>query len=171
MRDYIDSIKKRDLAARGALQILLLYPGVQAYIWYKVANTLYKKGLRFIPELIMFWVRCFLNIEIHPAATIGKRLFIDHGTGLVIGATAVIGDDVTIYHGVTLGAVGKGAVPGAKRHPTVENHVVIGAGAKILGDITLREGCYVGANAVVLKDVPSGMTAVGVPAINKMPKT
>jgi len=167
MNDYIKSIKERDLAARNTFQILLLYPGVQAFIWYKVANFLYKKGLRFIPEAIMYLVRCFLNIEIHPAATIGKRLFIDHGTGLVIGATCLIGDDVTIYHGVTLGAVGKGAVPGAKRHPTVEDKVVIGAGSKILGDITLGAGSYVGANAVVLKDVPPGATAVGVPAVHK----
>jgi len=170
MRDYFESIKKRDLAARNWFQILVLYPGVQAYLWYKLANKLHRRGWRFIPEMIMFVVRNSLNIEIHPGATIGKRLFIDHGTGIVIGATAIIGDDVTLYHGVTLGAVGKGAVPGAKRHPTVENSVVIGAGAKILGDITLREGCYVGANAVVLKEVPAGMTAVGVPAVNKMPK-
>ncbi|MCL1948272.1 MAG: serine acetyltransferase [Turicibacter sp.] len=167
MKDFIDSIKARDLAARNAFQILLLYPGVQAYLWYKAANYLYKRGLRFLPEWIMYVVRSSLNIEIHPAAKIGKRLFIDHGTGLVIGATAVVGDDVTIYHGVTLGAVGKGAVPGAKRHPTVEDGVVIGAGAKILGDITLGKGCYVGANAVVRKDVPPGATAVGVPAVTK----
>ena len=167
MKDYFDSIKRRDLAARSVLQIILLYPGVQAFFWYKAANYLYKKGLRFLPEAIMYLVRCLLNIEIHPAATIGKRLFIDHGTGVVIGATALIGDDVTIYHGVTLGAVGKGAVPGAKRHPTVENNVVIGAGAKILGDITLGKDSYIGANAVVLKDVPPGITAVGIPAVLK----
>lgn len=170
MRDYIESIKKRDLAARSTLQILFLYAGVQAFIVYKAANFLYKKGFQILPELMMYLVRCCLNIEIHPAAEIGKRLFIDHGTGVVIGATAVVGDDVTLYHGVTLGAVGKGAVAGAKRHPTVLNGAVIGAGAKILGDITIGQNSYVGANAVVLKDVPDGATAVGVPAVIKYSK-
>ena len=114
----------------------------------------------------MFCVRCTINIEIHPAAIIGKRLFIDHGTVVVIGATSIIGNDVTMYHGVTLGGVGRGGING-KRHPTVEDGVTIGAGAKILGDITLGEGCIIGANAVVLKDVPPYSTSVGIPSVIK----
>ncbi len=164
MKDYIKSIKERDPSARNFFQIILLYPGVQAVFWYRIANFLYINNLKFISELIMFTVRCVLNIEIHPAAKIGKRLFIDHGFGVVIGATSIIGDDVTIYHGVTLGSIK--LIPG-KRHPTVENNVIIGTGAKILGNITLGEGCKIGANAVVLKDVPPNKTSVGIPSIVK----
>ena len=166
VREYFQSIKRRDPAARNILQIILLYPGVQAIFWYRIAHFLYMNHLKFLAELMMYIVRCYLNIEIHPAAKIGKRLFIDHGTGVVIGATSIIGDDVTMYHGVTLGGVGRGGVSG-KRHPTVENNVTIGAGAKILGDITLGEGCFIGANAVVLTDVPPSKTSVGVPSIVK----
>lgn len=166
MKEYFDSIKRRDPAARNILQIILLYPGVQAVFWYRIAHFIYIHHFKFIGEFIMFLVRCTLNIEIHPAATIGKRLFIDHGTGVVIGATSVIGNDVTMYHGVTLGGIGRGCVSG-KRHPTVEDNVTIGAGAKILGDITLGKNSLIGANAVVLKDVPSTSTAVGVPSIIK----
>lgn len=162
MKGYFDSIKRRDPAARHMFQIILLYPGVQAIFWYRIAHVIYGFGLKFMGELLMYTVRCCLNIEIHPGATIGKRLFIDHGTGVVIGQTTIIGDDVTMYHGVTLGGTGKGSSSG-KRHPTVENNVVIGAGAKILGDVTLGEGCRIGANAVVLKDVPKESTVVGIP--------
>lgn len=162
MKDFIDSIKKRDPNARNIFQIILLYPGVQAVFWYKISHFLYTHQLKFIAELIMFLVRCFLNIEIHPAAQIGKRLFIDHGSGVVIGSTTIIGDGVTIYHGVTLGATGRKRIEG-KRHPTIEDNVTIGAGAKILGDITLGEGCIIGANAVILKDVEPYKTSVGVP--------
>lgn len=166
MREYFDSIKRRDPAARNIFQIILLYPGVQAIFWYRIAHFLYQHHFKLLAEMMMFIVRCVLNIEIHPAATIGKRLFIDHGTGVVIGATSVIGDDVTMYHGVTLGGVGRGDSSG-KRHPTVEDGVTIGAGAKVLGNITLGQGCMLGANAVVLKDVPPRKTSVGVPSAVK----
>jgi len=166
MRRYIESIKRRDPAARNTLQIILTYAGVQAVFWYRIANFLYLNKCKFMAEFITYAVRSSLNIEIHPAATIGKRLFIDHGTGVVIGATAVIGDDVTIFHGVTLGGIGRGDSTG-KRHPTVENRVMIGAGAKILGNVTLGEECCVGANAVILSDVPKKSTAVGVPGVIK----
>ena len=166
VKEYFESIKRRDPAARNIIQIILLYPGVQAVFWYRIAHFLYIHHLKFIAELMMFIVRCCLNIEIHPAAQIGKRLFIDHGTGVVIGATSIIGDDVTMYHGVTLGGVGRGDVTG-KRHPTVESNVTIGTCAKILGNITLGKGCIIGANAVVLKDVPPSKTSVGVPSIVK----
>ncbi len=163
MKEFFESIKRRDPAARHWVQILLLYPGVQAVLWYRVAHVIYIKGFRLIAELLMYAVRCFLNIEIHPGAQIGKRLFIDHGTGVVIGETTVIGNDVTLYHGVTLGGTGKG-MPGRKRHPTVKDGVIIGAGAKILGGVTLGTNCRVGANAVVLKDVPDEATAIGIPS-------
>ena len=163
MKEYFDSIKRRDPAARHWLQIILVYPGVHALFWYRIAHYINDRGLKLLAELIMFAVRCCLNIEIHPGAKIGKRLFIDHGTGVVIGQTTVIGDDVTMYHGVTLGGTGK-VSPTGKRHPTVENGVVIGAGAKVLGDVTLGEGCKIGANSVVIRDVPKHATVVGIPA-------
>lgn len=166
MKKYFESIKGRDPAARSIFQIIVLYPGVQAVFWYRIAHFIYAHHFKFIGEFIMFIVRCALNIEIHPAAIIGKRLFIDHGTGVVIGATSIIGNDVTIYHGVTLGGVGRGGITG-KRHPTVEDNVTIGSGAKILGNITLGNNCIIGANAVVLKDVPPATTAVGVPSVIK----
>lgn len=169
MKEYFESIKRRDPAARHWFQIVLLYPGVQAVFWYRIAHFIYGLHLKLMAEFMMFLVRCCLNIEIHPGATIGKRLFIDHGTGVVIGQTTVIGDDVTMYHGVTLGGTGK-VSPTGKRHPTVENNVVIGAGAKILGDVTLQEGCKVGANSVVIKDVPKGATVVGIPGEVKVRK-
>lgn len=164
MMQYLKSIMERDPACRSVLQAMLIYPSVHAIFWYRIAHFLYTKNLKFIAELIMFIVRCVLNIEIHPGAKIGKRLFIDHGTGVVIGATSIIGDDVTIYHGVTLGS---NKYTKGKRHPTVENNVTIGAGAKVLGNITLGEGSQIGANAVVLKDVPPYKTAVGVPSVIK----
>ena len=166
MREYFQSIKKRDPAARNILQIILTYPGVHAVFWYRIAHFIYTHHFKLVAEWIMFCVRCTINIEIHPAAIIGKRLFIDHGTGVVIGATSIIGNDVTMYHGVTLGGVGRGGING-KRHPTVEDGVTIGAGAKILGDITLGEGCIIGANAFVLKDVPPYSTSVGIPSVIK----
>ncbi|MCL1949463.1 MAG: serine O-acetyltransferase [Turicibacter sp.] len=166
MKDYFKSIKKRDPAAGSNLQILLYYPGVQALMWFRVASFLYHRKCRPIAEFIMYWVRLILGIEIHPAATIGKRLFIDHGTGVVIGATAIIGDDVTIFHGVTLGGTSVGTKPG-RRHPKIGNQVLIGTGAKIIGAISIGDGCRIGANAVVLEDIPSFTTAVGVPAAVK----
>lgn len=169
MKNYFKSIKERDPAARNIFQIIFLYPGVQAIFWYRIARFLYRCQLKFLSELMMFVVRSTLNIEIHPTAVIGKRLFVDHGTGVVIGATAIIGDDVTIYHGVTLGGIGSGDDTG-KRHPTIENNVMIGAGAKILGNILIGEGSRVGANAVVLKDIPARSTVVGIPGVIKNPQ-
>jgi len=154
----------RDPAVRNWIQIILTYPGVHALFWYRIAHFLYRIKLKLLAGIIMFWVRNILNIEIHPAAKIGKRLLIDHGTGVVIGETAEIGDDCLIYHGVTLGGTGKHQ---EKRHPTIKNHVMIGAGAKILGPIIIGNHCKIGANAVVLKDVPDNCTAIGVPAIIK----
>lgn len=163
-KTYFQSLKERDPALRNVLQIILVYPGIQAVFWYRIAHFLYKIKFKLLAEFIMFWVRNILNIEIHPAAVIGKRLLIDHGTGVVIGATAIIGDDVTIFHGVTLGGTGKDK---GKRHPTVGNNVMIGAGAKVLGPIIIGNNVKVGANSVVLKDIPDGLTAVGIPAKNK----
>ena len=166
-QSYFDSIKERDPAAKNILQIILFYPGVQALFFYRIAHFFYRIKLSFIAYLMMYFVRVFLSIEIHPAAKIGKRLFIDHGTGVVIGETAIIGDDVTIYHGVTLGGTGKGR---GKRHPTIKNNVMIGAGAQILGPVTIGNHARIGGNAVVLKDVPDYATAVGIPARIIMPK-
>ncbi len=160
LREDIGCVKARDPAARYTLEIVLTYPGVHALILYRVANRLWRRGLRF-PARLLSWVgRLITNVDIHPGATIGRRLFIDHGAGVVIGETAEIGDDVTLYHGVTLG--GTSWSPG-KRHPTVESDALIGAGAKILGPIVVCAGARVGANSVVVDDVPPGMTVVGIP--------
>lgn len=167
-KSFFQSIKARDPAAKNIIQIIFFYPGVQAIFWYRIAHFLYKIKLKFIAFLIMYFVRMLLNIEIHPAAKIGKRLFIDHGSGVVIGETSEIGNDVTIYHGVTLGGTGKHK---NKRHPTIKDNVLIGTGAKILGPITIGENSKIGANAVVLKDVPPNTIAVGIPAVIKEKKT
>ncbi len=159
----IKNILKNDPAARSSLEVLLLYPSIHALIAYRFSNNLYKKKLYFLARLISQISRFFTGIEIHPGATIGRGLFIDHGMGVVIGETAEIGDNVTLYHGVTLGGTGKHK---GKRHPTVGNNVVIGCGAKVLGPILIGDNAKIGANAVVLKDVPSGATAVGMPAKN-----
>ncbi|HEY8435659.1 MAG TPA: serine O-acetyltransferase [Haloplasmataceae bacterium] len=158
---FFDSIKARDPAAKNIIYILLFYPGVHAVFFYRIAHFFYRIKLRFLAFFIMFVVRILYNIDIHPAATIGKRLFIDHGSGVVIGETVVIGDDVTIYQGVTLGGTGKER---GKRHPTILDHAMIGAGAKVLGPVTVGRYAKIGANAVVIKDVPDGATAVGIPA-------
>lgn len=156
---FLKSIKKRDPAARSYLEILLLYPGVKAIIYYRIANFLYRHKLKFLSKIIMYTVRCRFSIDIHPGCSIGKRLFIDHGVGVVIGETAIIGDDCTIYQGVSLGGTGKEK---GKRHPTIKNNVIIGAGAKVLGNITIGSNCKIGANTVVLTDVKDNMTIVGV---------
>ena len=156
---FFQSIKQRDPSARSSLEILLLYPGVHALMWYRVAHFFYKIKLKFIARWISSVARFATGIEIHPAAQIGKNLFIDHGEGVVIGETAVIGDDCTIYQGVTLGGTGKER---NKRHPTLLNNVVVGAGAKVLGNITVGNNVKIGANSVVLKDVPDDCTVVGV---------
>lgn len=156
---YFKSIKVRDPAARHFLQILLCYPGVHALIWYRIAHFFWRIHFKLLAELITYLVRCHINIEIHPGATIGKNFFIDHGTGVVIGETTIIGANCTLYHGVTLG--GHGTEHG-KRHPTVLDNVMIGAGATVLGNITIGNDAKIGANATVLQDVPDGATVIGV---------
>ncbi len=158
---YLDNIKQNDPAARSRVEVFLLYPTVHAVGTYKVANFLWRNNHRFLARFISQISRFFTGIEIHPGATIGKNLFIDHGMGVVIGETTEIGDDVTIYQGVTLGGTGK---ENGKRHPTIGSGVVIGSGAKVLGPIYIASGSKIGANAVVLKEVKPEATAVGIPA-------
>lgn len=160
MRADIGCVRQRDPAARFTLEILLTYPGVHAVLWYRIANLLWRRRFRFLARLLSWFARLVSNIDIHPGATIGRGFFIDHGAGVVIGETAEIGDNVTLYHGVTLG--GTSWSPG-KRHPTVGDGALIGAGAKILGPITIGHNVRIGANAVVIEDVPPGMTVVGMP--------
>ncbi|MBE9515906.1 MAG: serine O-acetyltransferase [Proteobacteria bacterium] len=159
-RKYIDSIRRRDPAARTLLEILFAYPGIHAMALHRVTHVLWRWRLHWVARMLSQLGRWLTGIEIHPGATIGKRFFIDHGMGVVIGETAEIGDDCTLYHGVTLGGT---SWKKEKRHPTLENDVVIGAGAKVLGPITLGEGARVGSNSVVVKDVPAGATVVGIP--------
>ena len=159
----INRVMKNDPAARSKIEVFLLYPTIHSLIAYRVAHYMYTKKLFFLARFISQLSRFFTGIEIHPGATIGRGLVIDHGMGVVIGETAEIGDDVLLYHGVTLGGTGKDK---GKRHPTLGNNVVIGAGAKVLGPIYIGNNAKIGANSVVLKDVPEGATAVGVPAIN-----
>ena len=151
----------RDPAARSYLEILTAYPGVHAIIIHRLAHRVWKIKLYWLARLISHLGRIFTGIEIHPGALIGNRFFIDHGMGVVIGETAIIGDDCTIYHGVTLGGT---SWKQGKRHPTLKNRVVVGAGAKILGPITIENGAKIGSNAVVVKDIPANATAVGIPA-------
>lgn len=164
MLDTLRSIQKRDPAARSVVQIALLYPGVRALAFYRIANFLWRHGLHFLGRFVSEIGRFLSGVEIHPAATIGERLFIDHGHGVVIGETARIGDDVTLYHGVTLGGLSPHDGVGGCRHPTIQDRAVIGAGAQVLGPITVHECARIGANAVVTKDVPRGAMAVGIPA-------
>ena len=163
LRYDLNNIMQKDPAARSKIEVFLLYPCVHALILYRIAHYLYLRNFFFMARLISQLARFFTGIEIHPGAKIGKGLFIDHGMGVVIGETTEIGDNVTIYHGVTLGGTGKDK---GKRHPTVGSDVVIGCGAKVLGPITIGDGAKIGANAVVLKDVPTGVTAVGKAAKN-----
>lgn len=152
------SIKHRDPAAKSLIEVILLYPGYHAIIYHRFAHFFYKLHLFFIARLISQYNRFMTGIEIHPGAKIGKRLFIDHGMGVVIGETAEIGDDCTIYHMVTLGGVSLDAV---KRHPTLKNRIMIGAGASVLGAVTVGNDVKIGANAVVVRDVPDGETVIG----------
>ncbi|MCH3965222.1 MAG: serine O-acetyltransferase [Clostridium sp.] len=156
----IKNAMKNDPAARNSLEVFLLYPCIHALIHYRIAHFFYNKKMFFIARAISQLSRFFTGIEIHPGAKIGKGLFIDHGMGVVIGETAEVGDNVTLYHGVTLGGTGKET---GKRHPTVGNNVFIGSGAKLLGPIVVGDRVKIGANAVVLEDIPSDCTAVGVP--------
>ena len=153
--------QRRDPAARSKLEIFLLYPGVHAVIYHRIANWLYRHRLRFLARAVSQWSRFWTGIEIHPGATIGRRLVIDHGMGIVIGEPAEIGDDCLLYQGVTLGGTGKDQ---GKRHPTLGNNVMIGSGAKVLGPFKVGENSRIAAGAVVLEEVPPNSTAVGVPA-------
>jgi serine O-acetyltransferase len=149
----------KDPAARNRLEVLLTYPGVHAVWGYRIANFLWRKKLKLISRIYSNWIRMITGVEIHPGATIGRRLFIDHGMGVVIGQTAIVGDDVMMYHGATLGARAFGPNQrGVKRHPTIGNFVVIGAGAKVLGNINIGEGVRVRANSVVTEDIASDIS-------------
>lgn len=161
LRETIDAYKARDPAARSSFEILTLYPGIKATISHSRANWFYRHNMPYIARWISQRSRKKTGIEIHPGATIGKRLVIDHGMGIVIGETAEIGDDVLLYQGVTLGGTGKDT---GKRHPTIGNNVLVGSGAKILGPFKVGDNCRIAANAVVLKEIPPNCTAVGVPA-------
>jgi serine O-acetyltransferase len=159
-RREVRAIFESDPAAANYPEVLLTYSGLHALIFYRIAHALKIARVPFFPRWISQLGKFFTGIEIHPGARIGRELFIDHGMGIVIGETAIIGDNVTLYQGVTLGGTGKEK---GKRHPTVGNNVVIGAGAKVLGNITIGDNSYIGANAVVIKDVPANSTVVGVP--------
>lgn len=161
LKSEVSTIRERDPAARTDAEVLLLYPGLHAVIAHRIANKLYKQGNYFAARAVSQCARNITGIEIHPAATIGKGLFIDHGCAVVIGETTIIGDNCTIYQGATLGGTGKHI---GKRHPTIGNNVMIGAGAKVLGPITIGDNSKIAAGAVVLKDIPENSTAVGVPA-------
>ncbi len=161
IRYDIKSILERDPAARNGFEVFLLYSGFHALLWYRAAHFFYKLKMKFIARLLSQLGRWFTGIEIHPGATIGRGLMIDHGMGVVIGETTVIGDDCTIYQGVTLGGTGKEK---GKRHPTIGNNVMIGSGAKILGPFKVGDNSKIAAGAVVLSEVPEDCTAVGIPA-------
>ncbi|MEG0035303.1 MAG: serine O-acetyltransferase EpsC [Oscillospiraceae bacterium] len=161
LRENIAAYKARDPAARSSFEVLMLYPGLRATMSHRRANWFYKHDMKFLARWISQRSRKKTGIEIHPGATIGRRLVIDHGMGIVIGETAELGDDVLLYQGVTLGGTGKDT---GKRHPTIGNNVLIGSGAKILGPFKVGENSRIAANAVVLKEIPPNSTAVGVPA-------
>ena len=168
MKDYLESIKTRDPAAKSLLSIILTYPGVKAVFFHQISNFFYKAGFDLIARIISQTIRFFTGIEIHPGAKIGKNLFIDHGMCVVIGETSEIGDNVTIYHNVTLGGISPSIDSERqrheKRHPTIGNDVVIGSGAQIIGPIKVGNNSRIAANAVVVKDVPENATMVGIPA-------
>ncbi len=160
IREQVETIFREDPAAKSVIEILLCYPGFHAILFHRLAHRLYRVGVPLLPRLISQVARFFTGIEIHPGASIGRRFFIDHGMGVVIGETTEIGDDVLLYQGVTLGGTGKEK---GKRHPTLGNHVVIGTGAKVLGNIRLGDHVKVGAGSVVVHPVPDHSTVVGVP--------
>ncbi len=160
LKEDIQSIIERDPAARHLFEVLTTYPGVWAIIFHRLSHAVWQRGFKWFARWISTWSRWLTGIEIHPAAKIGKRFFIDHGMGIVIGETAEIGDDCTMYHGVTLGGTSANA---GKRHPTLGNNVVVGAGAKVLGPFIVHDGARIGSNSVVLKEVPAGATVVGIP--------
>ncbi|MBI3188465.1 MAG: serine O-acetyltransferase [Gammaproteobacteria bacterium] len=160
IREDISSVFDRDPAARNVFEVLTTYPGIHAVIFHRLSHGLWMRNFKWLARVLSNLARWYTGIEIHPGATIGRRFFIDHGMGVVIGETAEIGDDCTLYHGVTLGGTSwsKG-----KRHPTLRNNVVVGAGAKVLGPIVVGEGARIGSNAVVTREVPANATVVGVP--------
>jgi len=160
MKEDVATIFERDPAATGYLEVLLTYSGLHALWFYRIAHFFFKRKWYFIARAISQIARFFTGIEIHPGAKIGRRFFIDHGAGVVIGETCIIGDDVTLYQGVTLGGTGKEK---GKRHPTLKNGVLVATGAKVLGSITIGDNAKIGANSVVLKDVPDDSTVVGIP--------
>ena len=161
LSETLGAYQARDPAARSKLEILLLYPGVHATIYHRIAHFFYCHNLKFIARFVSQWSRFWTGIEIHPGAKIGRRFVIDHGMGIVIGETAEIGDDCLIYHGVTLGGTGKDQ---GKRHPTIGNNVLVSTGAKVLGPFKVGDNARIAANAVVLSEVPESATAVGIPA-------
>lgn len=167
LREDFSTPVRKDPALKSKIELFFNYPGVIALAHYRLAHSLYKREFKVLARIIMGFVQFITNIDIHPAAQIGRRVFIDHGIGVVIGETAIIGDDVTIYQGVSLGGV---SLAQEKRHPTLESGVVVGAGAKILGNITIGTNAKIGANSVVIKDVPRECTAVGIPARILTPK-
>lgn len=160
IREQIETVFREDPAARSTLEILLCYPGLHAILLHRLSHRLHRLGVPLLPRLISQFGRWITGIEIHPGAKIGRRFFIDHGMGVVIGETTEIGDDVLLYQGVTLGGTGKEC---GKRHPTVGNHVVVGTGAKVLGNILIGDGSRIGAGSVVVHPVPPGSTVVGIP--------
>ncbi len=161
LREDIDAILARDPAARSRFEVVLCYPGFHAVAFHRLANAAWRRDWRLLGRFISHLARWLTGIEIHPAAKIGRRLFIDHGMGVVVGETSEVGDDVTLYQGVVLGGI---SLAQEKRHPTLGNGVIVGAGAKLLGPIVVNDGARIGSNAVVLKDVLAGATMVGVPA-------
>lgn len=167
IKEDLSCVFERDPAARNRLEVLLTYPGLHAIIAHRFSHGLWRLGLRFAARWMSYCTRMFTQIDIHPGATIGHRFFIDHGCGVVIGETAEIGNDVTLYHGVTLGGVSWNA---GKRHPTLCDGVMVGAGAKILGPVTVGAQARVGANSVVVRDVPDGMTVIGIPGRVVLPE-
>ena len=167
LKEDIDVILEKDPAARSRPEVIFCYPGFHALLFHRAAHAAWHAGFKFVGRFLSHIARMLTGIEIHPAAKIGRRVFIDHGMGLVIGQTAEVGNDVTLYHGVTLGGV---SLNREKRHPTIGDCVVIGSGAQVLGPVTVGEKALIGANAVVLSDVPPGVTMVGIPARQVMPR-
>ena len=170
INEYLNSIKKRDPAAKSKLSLLIAYPGIKALFFHRIANFFWKAKFSLLARIISQFSRFFTGIEIHPAADIGKNFFIDHGMSVVIGETSKIGDNVTLYHSVTLGGISPSIKSneqrGTKRHPTLKDNVVVGSGAQVLGPVIVGENARIGANAVVVHDVPANAVMVGVPAKN-----
>ena len=160
LKEEIDTVFERDPAAKSKMEVIFCYPGFHAILFYRIAHWLWVRKFYFLGRFTSHLGRFFTGIEIHPGATIGKRFFIDHGMGVVIGETAEIGNGVTLYHGVTLGGV---SLEKVKRHPTIEDNVVVGSGAKVLGPFTVKKGAKIGSNSVVVKEVPEDATVVGIP--------